>query len=66
METWSTMFAKIKTTIINTDFWLDIGWVVFKIVLILVLANVAIRVGNVSGRTRILRYETGSRRWIDG
>jgi Tfp pilus assembly protein FimT len=26
----------------------------------------AIRVGNVSGRTRILRYETGSRRWIDG
>jgi len=26
----------------------------------------AIRVGNVTGRTRILRYEPGSRRWIDG
>ena len=26
----------------------------------------AVRVGNVSGRTRILRYDTGTRRWIDG
>ena len=26
----------------------------------------AVRVGSATGRTRILRYETGSRRWIDG
>ncbi len=47
MEAWSNVIVRMKTTLIDPDFWLNIGWVVFKIVLILVLAKLAVRFGNV-------------------
>jgi len=47
METWSNVIGNIRNTMISSDFWLDIGWVVFKLLLIFIFAKLAVRFGNI-------------------
>ncbi|ARU60884.1 mechanosensitive ion channel protein MscS [Tumebacillus avium] len=57
METIQKTLANLGATLASTEFWLGLGWIVFKIVLILVAAKLVMNLGRVMIE-RVLSHRT--------
>ena len=57
METINNTLTSIGATLASTEFWLGLGWIAFKIVLILIAAKIVMNLGRVMIE-RVLSHRT--------